>query len=90
MLSGNKFVLLRETKNVWIGLNKLDGSWTFSDGSDYDYIPCDKDFSSINFEKCARLTPHLKDIDCNEQYRYLCSYRKSVSMNSFVIFRFCS
>ena len=39
VLIGNKFVLLREIKHVWIGLNKLDGSWKFSDGSDYHFVP---------------------------------------------------
>ena len=82
VLIGNKLVLLRETKHVWIGLNKLDGSWKFSDGSDYDFVPSDALFSSIIFEKCARLTPHLKNINCDEEHRYLCSYRKSMSMNS--------
>ena len=74
-------MLLRETKNVWIGLNKLDGSWNFTDGSDYDFIPCDEDFSELKKEKCARLSPHLKDINCDKEYRYLCSYRKFMSMN---------
>ena len=71
-------MLLRETKNIWIGLNKLGGTWKYTDGSDYDFVPSDADFSGINFEKCARLAPNLKDIGCDEEYRYLCSYRKSI------------
>ena len=82
MLSGNKFVLLREISNVWIGLNKLKRCWKFSDGSRFDFHPSDKKFSDPKTEKCARIIPEgLWDMTCDKEYSYICSYSKSILMN---------
>ena len=69
------FLFYRDINNVWVGLDKLDGSWSFTDGSEYNFVPSDQDFSGAINEKCARLAPHIKDIRCDQQYQYLCSYR---------------
>ena len=60
--------------NVLVGLTRTDGTWMFTDGTTYDYVPEDEWFNGDDGDgqDCARLTKKIGDIWCSSDYDYIC------------------